>query len=151
MYSRPLSSSTLIEKGFTIPAEAWAIVKPGLFAYRAVPTMILCETKSHGTKSRTVSESIGNESMTPRPAATIMAPPAENVSVHPGTGSLNEDPTIAGLTIHIGKFAGLFFLSILSAIDFVNVYVFGKSPNIFERFSSCYSFVIYSIFFIISS
>lgn len=52
-------------------------------------------------------------------------------------GSLNEHPTIVGLTIVIYIFEGLDWANIYSAKFLVNVYVFGNLSNtIFCYFSS---------------
>ena len=67
----------------------------------------------------------------------LRPPAADIVSVHPGKGSLIEPDMIAGLRRTTGMFAGLLFLSVLSAIDLVNVYVFGQGPRMFLSCSSC--------------
>ena len=62
----------------------------------------------------------------PSPPAIKTAAAAATESIQPGTGSLNDAPIIVGRTMCNGMFNSFRFNVIsISAIDFVNVYVFG--------------------------
>ncbi len=72
----------------------------------------------------------------PIPPTKESPPAALIVSVQPGVGSCSAPIIIEGRKRRTGSFGFLLFLKVLSAMDFVNVYVFGHAPRIDFKFSS---------------